>query len=126
MVSSFANVSKITTFLSRMNYSKLINLFGKGQRISEHLFKWLPKSPFSLATPQLHEDLDQTGNHIQTTPRIPSFWQGVICHFGVSQFGGHREQTRSFRLSVKVPHQTVSNQRRRHESNKGKCYVTPL
>ena len=62
------------------NYSKLVNLFGKRHSVSEQLFKWLPKSPFSLATPQLHEDLDQTGNHIQTTPRIPSFWQGVICH----------------------------------------------
>ena len=57
-----------------------------------------PKRPFSLATPQLHEDLDQTGNRIQTTPWIPSFWQGVICHFWVSQFKGHREQTRGVRL----------------------------
>ena len=62
------------------NYLKLVNLLGKRHSVSEQLFKWLPKSPFSLATPQLHEDLDQTGNHIQTTPRNPSFWQGVICH----------------------------------------------
>ena len=31
------------------------------------------KSPFSLATPWLHVDLDQTGNHIQTTPRTQNF-----------------------------------------------------
>ena len=66
----------------------------------EQLFKWLPKSPFSIATPQLHEALDQTGNRIQTTPRIPSFWQGVICHIWPSQFGGHREQTRGVRLGI--------------------------
>ena len=62
------------------NYLKLDNSLRKRHSVSEQLSKWLPKSPFSLATPQLHEDLDQTGSHIQTTPRIPSFWQGVICH----------------------------------------------
>ena len=90
-------------------YLKLVNLFGKRHSVSEQ-FKWLLKSPFSLATPQLHEDLDQTGNHIQTTPRISSFWQGVICHFLVSQFRDHREQTLGVRLCVKVPHPTVSKQ----------------
>ena len=93
-----------------LNYSKLVNLFGKGHSVSEQLFKWLPKSPFFLATPLLRKDLNQTGNHIQTTPRIPSFWPGVICHFWVSQFGGHRKQTRGVRLGVKVPHPTVSKQ----------------
>ena len=33
-------------------------------------------------------DWDQTGNHIQTTPRITSFWQGVICDVWPSQFQG--------------------------------------
>ena len=33
------------------NYSKLVNLFGKRHSVREQLSKWLPKSPFSLATP---------------------------------------------------------------------------
>ena len=56
-------------------------------------------------------------NHIQTTPRLPSFWQGVICHLWVSQFIGHREQTRGVRLSVKVAHHTVSKQQFLHKSD---------
>ena len=90
----------ISVTKSVWNYSKLFNLFGKRHSVSEELFKRLPKSPFSLATPQLHEDLEQTGSHIQTTPRIPSFWQGVMCHIWPSQFGGHREQTRGVRLGI--------------------------
>ena len=81
-------------------YLKLVNLFGKRHSVSEQLFKWLPKGPFSLTTPQLHEDLDQTRNHIQTTPRIPPFRQGVICHIWPSQFGVHREQTQGVKLGI--------------------------
>ena len=83
-----------------LNYLKLVNLLGKRHSVSEQLFKWQPKSPFSLATPQLHEDLDQTGNHIQTIPRNPPFRQGVICHIWPSQFGVHREQTQGVKIGI--------------------------
>ena len=77
--------SAITLFTECVsNYSKLVNLFGKRHSVSEQLFKWLPKSPFSLATPQLHEDLDQNGNQIQTTPRIPFFGKGSFVTFDLA------------------------------------------
>ena len=68
------NINKMCNYFIRSNYLKLVILFGKRHSVGEQLFKWLPKSPFSLATPQLHEDLDQIGSPIQTTPSIPSFW----------------------------------------------------
>ena len=40
------------------NYLKLVNSFGKRHSVSEQLLKWLPISPFFLATTQLHKDLD--------------------------------------------------------------------
>ena len=86
-------------------YSKLVDLFWKRHSVSDQFFKWLPKSPFSIDTPQLHEDLDQTGNYIKTTPGIPSFCQGVICHILPSQFGVHREQ----RQGVKLGNSKIAN-----------------
>ena len=75
------------------NYSKLVNLFGKRHSVSEQLFKWLPKSSFSLA---IHHSYMKTWIKLETTfkppPRIPSFWHGVICHIWKSQFGGHRNK----------------------------------
>ena len=58
-----------------LDYSKLINLFGKKHSGSEQLFKWPTKSPFSLATLHLHEDSDQIGNQIQLASQISTFRQ---------------------------------------------------
>ena len=63
------------TKLMKMNYEhffmflKIVVCF-----FINHLFENIRKIPFSIATSQLLGDFDQTGNHIQTTPRIPSFW----------------------------------------------------
>ena len=80
-------------------FSKLVNLFGKRQSVSEQLFKWLPKSPFSLGTPQLHEDLIK----LEITYKPPQgshlFGKGSFVIFGPANLEA-REQTHCVRLCI--------------------------
>ena len=118
------------------NYSKLVNLFWKGHSVSEQLFKWLPKSPFSPATPQLHEDLDQTGNHIQTTPMIPCFGKGPFVTFELANLEaiGNKDALSDAVLKCYTTQCQSSSfftnplfsQRRRHESKKENAMSLPF
>ena len=61
------------TFIHAIFFQNHMQFFEKRHSLFHQLSKQNPKRPFSLATPKLHVDLDQTGNHIQTTPRTQSF-----------------------------------------------------
>ena len=43
------------------------------------LIKQQPKSHFSFATLQLHEDMDQAVTYVRRMPITPGFLKGVIC-----------------------------------------------
>ena len=55
--------------------------------VCAQLLKKRPKSPFSFATLQLHEDMDQDLTYLRRIPMTPCFWQGVICQVWASQSG---------------------------------------
>ena len=55
------------TFIHAIFFQNHMQFFEKRHSLFHQLSKQNPKRPFSLATPKLHVDLDQTGNHIQTT-----------------------------------------------------------
>ena len=119
------------------NYSKLVNLFGKRHSASEQLFKWLPKKARFLLP---HHSYMKTWIKLEITYKPPKgshlFDKGSFVTFGSANLEAignkhsvsdsvlkcHTTQCQSSHFFTNL----LFSQRRRHESKKGKCNVTPL
>ena len=73
---------------------------GNSTQFSCVIVKWLQKALFIPHQCYYLEALDQTRNHIQTTPRTPCFQQGANCHNWARKFRGYREQLHKVGLGI--------------------------
>ena len=105
----------------KKNNSYLSPFSGKTHSVCAHLLKQRPKSPFSFATLQLHEDMDQDVTYIRRIPMNPLFWQGVICQVWANQLGEHWRHSQGVSL-VNFGILMAFTPRGKTNFEKGKCY----
>ena len=97
-------LSSQVDFLFFTNPSKFIIwayvIFSQKAFYSEYLFLNDWKSHFSIATPQLNEDINQAVTYLRRMPRTPRFCQGDIYKVSASQSGVHWRHSQGVKLGI--------------------------